>query len=968
MIVEKPEWLRHEGLQIFSVDFQPSGQRCATAGGDHKVRIWNTRPLMKEGEADRGGEKLLATLCDHFGSVNCVRWSKSGLYVASGSDGSLVLIHEKRHGTGTVEFGSGEPANVENWKVCASLRGHTADVVDLAWSPDDSMLATCSLDNTVRIWKMPGGSSVAVLTGHSSLVKGVAWDPIGSFLASQSDDKTVMIWQTSDWAAVHRAEGPWRKSVGSTFFRRLSWSPCGHFIITTHGYENPSHTAQVLERGDWSGTFNFVGHNAPVVAVRFNHSMFRKQPLPPPENNGEEELLQMDPKKVPKEMVPYNVVAMGSQDRNITVWTTANPRPVFVGKHFFTQSVVDLSWSPDGYSLFCCSLDGTVASFHFEAKELGHIVSEKEMEEFRRNRYGDSRSRQESLAESPAQLFIEATAAAKKVGNSTTIVSNGNTTSNVSNTTVVTQTNKQVASTTLRAQEHEEAGTTTTVTTPKNGTLEKDQAAAVAVAAAPLPPPPAKQTPVKQREYRQQDGRRRIIPEALHTEDDGGRKDRESSAEKRKLSPVDASKSEAPSKRLLGSGGSGGGGGGGGVRERNGSGASKAIEVSSMERSLGLSSTTNTTVAINVTQASQLRGPDGVLSVQVRISDEESLDGPAVAPICLEAKPVRVQDAAAGRGETGETDLVCSQGGEIRWRDRFAGKVTALTGNTNFWAVGCEDGSLQVYTMAGRRALPSMVVGSAAAFMDCTRGWELLLLTRGGTMHVWDLRQSQCLLNESLLPLTLSSSATSSAKESGVMRIISARFSEAGAPLVVLANGHAFLFHTKMRSWLRIADDFFPSSSFVSTWPPSGDGELAGLQKGAATLGKTNFSWNRTLINEKYQTRAHLEDQLAAALALKSAEEYKRHLISYTRFLTREADEVRLRELCEDLLGPLFVPDSEPCYDSQPTTSTWESYVLGMKKRELLKNEVLPAMASNRAVQRLLNEFLDMLSEYEDTQ
>ncbi|EFJ23133.1 hypothetical protein SELMODRAFT_267866 [Selaginella moellendorffii] len=872
MIVEKPEWLRHEGLQIFSVDFQPSGQRCATAGGDHKVRIWNTRPLMKEGEADRGGEKLLATLCDHFGSVNCVRWSKSGLYVASGSDGSLVLIHEKRHGTGTVEFGSGEPANVENWKVCASLRGHTADVVDLAWSPDDSMLATCSLDNTVRIWKMPGGSSVAVLTGHSSLVKGVAWDPIGSFLASQSDDKTVMIWQTSDWAAVHRAEGPWRKSVGSTFFRRLSWSPCGHFIITTHGYENPSHTAQVLERGDWSGTFNFVGHNAPVVAVRFNHSMFRKQPLPPPENNGEEELLQMDPKKVPKEMVPYNVVAMGSQDRNITVWTTANPRPVFVGKHFFTQSVVDLSWSPDGYSLFCCSLDGTVASFHFEAKELGHIVSEKEMEEFRRNRYGDSRSRQESLAESPAQLFIEATAAAKKVGNSTTIVSN-------------------------------------------------DQAAAVAVAAAPLPPPPAKQTPVKQREYRQQDGRRRIIPEALHTEDDDCW--------------------EAAAVAVV---------------------AELAVFVSGMAPARAKPS------KFQAWRASQLRGPDGVLSVQVRIPDEESLDGPAVAPICLEAKPVRVQDAAAGRGETGETDLVCSQGGEIRWRDRFAGKVTALTGNTNFWAVGCEDGSLQVYTMAGRRALPSMVVGSAAAFMDCTRGWELLLLTRGGTMHVWDLRQSQCLLNESLLSLTLSSSATSSAKENGVMRIISARFSEAGAPLVVLANGHAFLFHSKMRSWLRIADDFFPSSSFVSTWPPSGDGELAGLQKGAATLGKTNFSWNRTLINEKYQTRAHLEDQLAAALALKSAEEYKRHLISYTRFLTREADEVRLRELCEDLLGPLFVPDSEPCYDSQPTTSTWESYVLGMKKRELLKNEVLPAMASNRAVQRLLNEFLDMLSEYEDTQ
>lgn len=37
MIVEKPTWLRHAGLQIFSVDTQPNGLRFATAGGDHKV-------------------------------------------------------------------------------------------------------------------------------------------------------------------------------------------------------------------------------------------------------------------------------------------------------------------------------------------------------------------------------------------------------------------------------------------------------------------------------------------------------------------------------------------------------------------------------------------------------------------------------------------------------------------------------------------------------------------------------------------------------------------------------------------------------------------------------------------------------------------------------------------------------------------------------------------------------------------
>ena len=222
---------------------------------------------------------------------------------------------------------------------------------------------------------MSNGICTAVLRGHSSLVKGVTWDPIGSFIASQSDDKTVIIWRTSDWSLAHRTDGHWTKSVclsfineiylfpfepfcfvmslmtrypfqlGSTFFRRLGWSPCGHFITTTHGFQKPRHSAPVLERGEWSATFDFLGHNAPVIVVKFNHSMFRRnfsnasegKAAPVGWANGAS-------KTGGKESQPYNVIAIGSQDRTITVWTTASARPLFVAKHFFSQSVVDLSW------------------------------------------------------------------------------------------------------------------------------------------------------------------------------------------------------------------------------------------------------------------------------------------------------------------------------------------------------------------------------------------------------------------------------------------------------------------------------------------------------------------------------------------------------------------------------------------------------------------------------------------------
>lgn len=89
------------------------------------------------------------------------------------------------------------------------------------WSPDDSMLASGSLDNTVHIWNMRNGLCATVLRAHLSLVKGVTWDPIGTFIASQSDDKTVIIWRTSDWSMAHRTVGHWEKSVCKFLFMQF---------------------------------------------------------------------------------------------------------------------------------------------------------------------------------------------------------------------------------------------------------------------------------------------------------------------------------------------------------------------------------------------------------------------------------------------------------------------------------------------------------------------------------------------------------------------------------------------------------------------------------------------------------------------------------------------------------------------------------------------------------------------------
>lgn len=943
MITEKPSWIRHEGLQIFSIDIQPGGIRFATGGGDQKIRIWSMKSVAKDNDSDDSSQRLLATIRDHFGTVNCVRWAHHGRYLASGSDDQVIQIHERKAGTGTSEFGSGEPPDVENWKVVMTLRGHTADVVDLNWSPDDSTLASGSLDNTVHIWSMANGICTAVLRGHSSLVKGVTWDPIGSFIASQSDDKTVIIWRTSDWSLAHRTEGHWSKSLGSTFFRRLAWSPCGHFITTTHGFQKPRHSAPVLERGEWSATFDFLGHNAPVVVVKFNHSMFRKhlssgqdaKAAPAGWANGAS-------KASSKEHQPYNVIAIGSQDRTITVWTTASARPLFVAKHFFTQSVVDLSWSPDGYSLFACSLDGSVATFHFEAKELGYRLSDAELDELKKNRYGDVRGRQSNIAESPAQLLLEEASAKQSASKKVSSVQQFQSPPKVS-------TDAPNPSTSVPNQKAPEA-------------LPEDEKKTAGSTADDINKAPRLSSPVKQREYRRPDGRKRIIPEAV------GFPSNQDMSNRSQNQGVDFSSLDQ--RMILGENGT-----------RPSYSASGNCNNCGVRERSGITARTNISESLVIQKASAGAGSDGRLSIEqsgsvvpgslascssLSIHVFNKKDNEDSLPVRLEAKPVeRSAGDMIGLGgafSTKETEITCTRGTETLWSDRISAKVTVLAGNANFWAVGCEDGCLQVYTKCGRRAMPAMMMGSAAVFIDCDECWKLLLVTRRGLMYIWDLYTRTCVLHDSLASL-VTSPDEAAGKDTGTVKVISAKFSRCGSPLVVLASRHAFLYDTGLKCWLRIADDCFPASNFASSFSSTQGGELGKLQIDIGKFMARKPIWSR-VTDDGVQTRSHLETQLAASLALKSPQEYRQCLLSYIRFLAREADESRLREVCESFLGPpMSMVDAASSADLK--NPSWDPDVLGMKKHKLLREDILPSMATNRKVQRLLNEFMDLLSEYE---
>ncbi|KZO91977.1 WD40 repeat-like protein, partial [Calocera viscosa TUFC12733] len=363
----KPAWVMHTDDKkkrqgIFSLHVHGDGSRLATGGMDSKVRIWSTAPILN---GDSPMPKSLCTLTMHIGPVLCVRWSNSGRLLASGSDDGLVMVWDlDPSGAGKV-FGE-EEVNVEGWKALRRLAGHESDVSDLAWSPQDRFLASVSVDSSVIVWDGYSFDRVAKLNGHNGFVKGVCWDPVGQYLATQARStctsflrypNSVRIWRTTDWACERVVTQPFELSPSATFFRRLSWSPDGAHITAANAMNGPVFVAAVISRKEWTSDISLVGHENTVEVASYNPHLFVRDESKPVDSHN-----------------ICSVLALGADDRSVSIWQTNQARPLLVAQELFDRAVLDLSWSLDGLTLYACSSDGTVAVMKFSPSELRGIA------------------------------------------------------------------------------------------------------------------------------------------------------------------------------------------------------------------------------------------------------------------------------------------------------------------------------------------------------------------------------------------------------------------------------------------------------------------------------------------------------------------------------------------------------------------------------------------------------------------
>jgi WD40 repeat protein/predicted Ser/Thr protein kinase len=197
---------------------------------------------------------------------------------------------------------------------------HTDVVKAVAWSPDGKLIASGSLDKTVRVWDASTGKDVLPPhKGHSQGVKTVAWSPNGNYIASGSLDGTVQIWNAATGSPIYTYRGHSPHAV-----RSVTWSPDS----TQIGSGAEDHKVQVWDATTGSNVFSYQ-HSNIVLAVAWSHD--------------------------------GNYIASGSwsPEHAVQVWNVATQSHVFTYRQHMND-VRALAWSPDSKRIASGSYDQTV--------------------------------------------------------------------------------------------------------------------------------------------------------------------------------------------------------------------------------------------------------------------------------------------------------------------------------------------------------------------------------------------------------------------------------------------------------------------------------------------------------------------------------------------------------------------------------------------------------------------------------
>ncbi|HEY4312060.1 MAG TPA: protein kinase [Pirellulales bacterium] len=267
-----PLTLRHKG-GVSSIAYSPDGNSVITGSVDKTAQVWNAST----------GEAVGSTLA-HQGFVYAVAFSPDGQMVLTGcGDGRVQLwdrasgkpvgapwIHDRSvtsltfNSTGTLAItGSHDAARI--WESpsgrLVGMLPCDSPILAVAFSPDDQLALTGSIDQTARLWNVETRQPILSPIVHQGFVYSVAFSPNGQAILTGSADGVAQLWDSSSGERL----GPPLKHQG--YVRAVAFSPDGRALLVGCG----DGTARLWETAT-GRSLAVYRHREAVLAATFSPS------------------------------------------------------------------------------------------------------------------------------------------------------------------------------------------------------------------------------------------------------------------------------------------------------------------------------------------------------------------------------------------------------------------------------------------------------------------------------------------------------------------------------------------------------------------------------------------------------------------------------------------------------------------------------------------------------------------------
>jgi WD40 repeat protein len=173
--------------RIWALAFSSDGRFLASEGNDRVVAIW------KPGTQALPFKTLASSLTGHY------EWlTPAGLSFSP--DGTLLATSTLENSITVWNLKSGQP-------LPPLLYGHAQSVSALDFARDGKMLASGSDDGEIRLWDVETHEPIGSLPGQQKAIKSVVFSPKGGLLASADEDGSIIFWEVDNQAWTSRACG-----------------------------------------------------------------------------------------------------------------------------------------------------------------------------------------------------------------------------------------------------------------------------------------------------------------------------------------------------------------------------------------------------------------------------------------------------------------------------------------------------------------------------------------------------------------------------------------------------------------------------------------------------------------------------------------------------------------------------------------------------------------------------------------